>query len=533
MSNLNKKPKPVEYKDTFDFRVFPEYQYTILQNKRFNLFQGRIEHYKKIINYADKFDMPNKINLVYMIGYSEKLKPYVEKTNSNIVVLAANISLDILNIYDKFWSMVKSLIPARLVDDDGNFTDIFFEDIKIAHQYYEEHKTDEANNKRIAQYEDYKKLAEEYEKACIEINKAYKRYIIIDKLHPEKTIDHKDLDKIIKRYFPFGREQCGVSDKVLKSVVKVKTATQYGLAQDLENGYKLLGIPDDPKKRELLRKNIKRCDMDINTELRAHGHANLYAIYLELKKPPYGWDCEAHAAFCIGYAISLHKDNHWIWKSNTVPVMQYAETFIDAILKDERRVLKHYGSEYGITMFDEDGWRLANRFALIFGIEAKTPVISMILPTLFKAIMKHTRIPVSVIDEKLMEVFNNFECTIDTDSVNAIIKYFDWDKCKEIHEKYLTINEDTFRYLKEKYPTATEQDLFFCTTDCSGWLWSRDVFYNSVETYFNPEHVPTGFRNHDRKVRWYCDNCDIPYCKECCQECQKVSNQIKMKLGKI
>ena len=63
--------KKTEYKDTFTFRLFPEYTYTKAQRRRFRLFQGRIEHWRKAINYADSFNNPNRINLLYLIGYPD------------------------------------------------------------------------------------------------------------------------------------------------------------------------------------------------------------------------------------------------------------------------------------------------------------------------------------------------------------------------------------------------------------------------------------------------------------------------------
>lgn len=201
------KKQDVEWKDTFTFKCFPEYEYTRAQDARLILFQGRVEHYRAVINFADKFDDPNMINLVYMIGYDSKMRDYVLKTKNNVVVLCAKIPRETLKAYDDFWEMAKRLCKMGLMTADG---ELVRQDLDAC---YEEHKL----------------ACDDYDDVVKRINKCYERYTIIDKLHPEKTIDHKDLDKIIKRYFPLGREQCKPSETSYGSLTLISKAIECGL----------------------------------------------------------------------------------------------------------------------------------------------------------------------------------------------------------------------------------------------------------------------------------------------------------------
>lgn len=191
-----------EYKDTFEFKLFPQYTYTKLQQKRFRLFQGRVEHYRKIINYADSFSELNTINLVYMIGYNKNIRAYVQKTKSNVIVLCADIPDHIRKAHDDYVKLLNELKPSGYVNSSEEFTKYFDWYIKAF------------PNAEDALY--YKKTISAYKDAAIYAEKYFKRYIICDKMHPEKTIAHENLDWIIKRYFPRGREEQGCGDTVVR-----------------------------------------------------------------------------------------------------------------------------------------------------------------------------------------------------------------------------------------------------------------------------------------------------------------------------
>ena len=238
---------------------------------------------------------------------------------------------------------------------------------------------------------------------------------------------------------------------------------------------KLLGT-SSAEEKENLRKNIKRFDMNINTALRENGFINLKAAYNEMKKPPYGWDSEPHAAYCFAYVIASHTQNYWIYDGvNVFDVEEYGTALVEVIIK-ELRVRNNY------ILFDVAGQKLSKRFSLMFGIEPIVPFAAMI-PPLCKSIEKHTRIPVSVIDDKLATVFNECEYLYDSHKMDDFVKYFDWERCRMIRDKYATINADMSSRLRVKYGCDVKKLLDYCTTECSGWAWNKELFYNTVDRY--------------------------------------------------
>ena len=255
-------PKKVEYKDTFDFKLFPHYEYTKLQQKRFRLFQGRVEHYRKIINYADNFNEPNVINLVYMIGYNDRIRPYVQKTKSNVVVLCADVPEKARKLYDEFQEMIGMLQRGGLADSNGNLNEIWYHNFEAYSRYPEFEDT-------LRRYQKEKKLYDDYISMAAHSDKYFKRYVICDKLHPEKTIAHENLNWIVKRYFPRGREEQGCGDQAVKRAPIPKAALS-GLRRN--DDPKLCGLRKDQHPAECFETSIKRCVMNINTKIRDVGY---------------------------------------------------------------------------------------------------------------------------------------------------------------------------------------------------------------------------------------------------------------------
>lgn len=471
------KKKEVTYKDTFDFKLFPEYEYTKLQKKRLILTQSRIEHFRAAINYADALSKPNKISLLYMIGYSDSLKKAVMKTKGNVVVLCAKIPKEILEIHDEYQKMMSDLKARGAVNDDGSFSDLYIKERDTFYKHYKMcDKTDKINKEFFEWYQGVDKLIEKYLRAEKEVKKYYKRYTILDKVHPVKTIDHADLDWIIERYFPKGRECCGVGQNIAISLPKNKKAYECGLARQDCN--KLLGIQSDKSTYEICKQNIKRLQMNINTALRDVGYIRLRDAVDELRKPPYEWDSEPHAAYCLGYAMSYYLEGYYIYDTySTFEASSVLPSVAIMLLNGE---LKKYQEEC-LYLTNENGWRLSNRIAKIFGIDAE-PTVKRTIMKARLAIENHTRFSISMIDEGLSDIIRDYDDTrlISHGGVNDSIHYLDWDKCDKLHNAYQNINEDVRETIHEIYPTVTEHDLTAATTQCSGWLWDKDTFLGSV-----------------------------------------------------
>lgn len=467
----SKKEKKVEYKDTFDFKLFPQYKYSFLQTKRCLFFQGRIEHFKKAINFADKFDAPNRINIVYIIGYSPQLHKYVLGTKSNLVVLCAEVPTYALEAYDAYWKMIDSFKNFGYANEDGSLSDRYFKDRDAFYRYYGE---DNLENDKIRKLKEEQQIIERYKAAVPVILRCFKKYKIIDKVHAPRWVTHEGLGKIIKRYFPLGREQCGIADNVCRSIVKVKQAAEMGLKHDDECVKKLLGT-SSAEEKEILRRNIKRFDMNLNTAMRENGFVRLKEAYEEMKQPPYGWGDDPCTAYCFAYVMASHMQDHWIYDGiNAFDVEEFGTQLTEVFV----RGIKTW-ADY--ILFNTNGQRLSKRFAFMFNMEPIFPFAAMI-PPLCKSIEKHTRIPVSVIDDKLAEIFRECEYLYNIPKMNEAIKHFDWDKCKAIRDRYATINEDVLNELRVKYGDNAESMLDVCTTECSGWLWNSKLFYDTLRS---------------------------------------------------
>jgi len=469
---------PTEYKDTFEFRLFPEYEYTKAQSARFLLFQGRVEHWRAAINYANKFDYPNRISLLYMIGYHPKMREYVQKTNANVVVLCADISKQHLAVYDAYCELMDSLQKTGNADKEWNLLPQYISSREATYAYYGRDHTEDPMVKR---YRDEESVMKAYADIVPTIKKAFGRYILIDKLHPEKTIDHKDLDKIIKRYFPYGREQCGFPKKSPLSPALARKAAAAGFAR--EDYHELLKIEDNDTNNETMRKNIKRCMMDINVKLRKCGYVLMNDILAGMQKPPYGWAADPCAAYCFSYAMRECAEDYWITDGcGTFPVKEAGESVVDALILGMKLARRR-----NFTLFSESGWRLSNRFGMMFDVEPIIPFSDMLI-WVRKSIEEKTRIPVSTIDGHLWDVLCGRSDSLgvyDTGVIKEAISYFTWDKCREINQRYHTLDFDTKMMVKKKYKKSIPDQLIHsCTTQCSGWLWKPEMFYETLEKVY-------------------------------------------------
>lgn len=526
-----REKKPVEYRDTFDFRVFPVYSYTNSQNRRLTLFQGRVEHWRKAINYANSFQDENKISLLYMIGYHSSMKAYVDKMDANIVVLCAKVSAEMLKAYDAYWDIVRRLRGIGQADKEGNLLPIYYEDRKIREKYPEHFQEQRMEDEIIDRYEHVK----------AEIIDCFSTYTLIDKRGPERPFSHDDLNSLILQYFPHGRERCAVGEKAYTSPKRVADALQAGL--DRENAAKLLDLPPGTDTYEVCRKNIKRCQMNLNTTLRNVGYIDLDDLFAEMKKPPYGWDAEPHAAYCFGYAVSGWLDKAWVWDGVACfPFREAARRSLRDVVLGVLRKRRPY------VLISDAGNRLSKRFAYMFGVVADELVpsddtdkkilalyrtglterkIADELGTMsnvavhkriekmrrwnedipfcnmaFKVCSKiadNTRWPISILDDQLRETLYGYDDlrgreyslhsvpVFGIDRVREKLSYFTWERCRVLKDLYEKINTYVPTLIRERYGSDVDLDALkkFCTTQASSWLWKADTFWECVERFIS------------------------------------------------
>jgi len=523
----------ISSKDTFTFRLFPEYTYTKAQRRRFRLFQGRIEHWRKAINYADSFDSPNQINLLYLIGYPEKIRPYVEKTKSNLVVLCAEAPPAFLKAYDAYWELVERYKGTGYVSQDGAFSEAY-----TAYRALENaHRGDGILPDEIYERNDQEAaILSAYAKACEDATEIFSRYHVIGKFLPEKSISHTELDWIIRKIFPHGREQTGMNEKVYTSIKLIQDALKAGLER--RDAAKLLKLPDGTDCYTACQKNIRRCEMNLNTALRATGQVDLVETMERMKAPPYGWDDDPYAAYCFGYAVSSHLAGTWLWDEvSCFPSAEAAEAVLRNILRGS---LIHRKS---FVLIQELGYALSERFAYLFdmGTEQYQPkdeidkeILALFLEGLSERkiaeklgtmsnIAVHKRLvrmgktargeipfcnlshiickkiegitqwPVSLVDERLTAALRGtFEAEtyrsvpiFGRQKVREALTYFTWEKCKVLKRNLGQINESAPELIRQKYGTGVdiEQIKASCTTQSSGWLWTVETFWECVDRY--------------------------------------------------
>ena len=275
--------KRVEYRDTFDFRLFPEYTYTRAQNRRLRLFQGRVEHWRAAINYADSFNYPNEINLLYMIGYKPQMKAYVEKTVSNVVVLCADVPPEFLAAYDAYWGFVKQYRGTGYVNQDGVFSPAFFAEREKEEAY---RGTGILPDELYRRNDEQAAIISAYQRITEESEKYFSHYLIISKSIPECSISHDELDWLIQEYFPFGREQCGIGEKAYRSLRKIEEALRAGLNR--ADTAKLLDLPNGVDSYTACQNGIKQCQMNLSVAMQNDGLVDLVQLMEDMKKPPFG-----------------------------------------------------------------------------------------------------------------------------------------------------------------------------------------------------------------------------------------------------
>lgn len=471
-SSRKKDYEKYAYKDTFDFKIFPKYEYTKFQKKRIRFFQGRIEHFKKIINYADNFNEPNNINLVYLIGYNQYVKPYVvEKTKSNLVVLCANVPQEVAQIHDSYWEKVKKKkdgFQKEFIGDDGMPTEEYYKYV----EYFPDYQ--------------YKPCVDDYLREMARCEQYYQSYIICDKLHEEKPIKH-NLDAIIKRYFPRGREQRGCNEFALRPSC-IEKAINAGLNK--KNDYLIVGYKKGTDVYEKLKPDIKHFTSMLNNEIRKCGYADIVDLIQQMKEPPYGWGEDCHAGYCIGYALSdfVASEDYYFCFGDHFPFV--AEGYARSISQSLKNYLGPYDFDSTdlFCVFKDTSWRLVNRLAFIFDIPERLPLPKMVEDCRRK-IASRTTIPVAILDENLGRIMRseNFN-EIDSNDVKKMLAYFDWDTCKSIKYKFNHIEKQTIMMIIKKFPNKNfdiDEIIGFCTSEYSGWCWDADMFWELVDRVIN------------------------------------------------
>ena len=140
--------KPVEYKETHVFELFPDYKYTRQQRFRLTLFHGYKRNIVKLINYASNFDKPDKICLVYIVGEPkpEKIMSALENAgcSSNVCVLTSPFPDEKLKLYKEFDKLRTELKRSGNWDNESmNVTDAYLQQVKAIGSFLKKYPSDD------------------------------------------------------------------------------------------------------------------------------------------------------------------------------------------------------------------------------------------------------------------------------------------------------------------------------------------------------------------------------------------------------
>lgn len=112
-----------------------------------------------------------------------------------------------------------------------------------------------------------------------------------------------------------------------------------------------------------------------------------------------------------------------------------------------------------------------------------------------KKVESLTRWPIAIIDEHLWDALygaydedNHTNIPIfGRDRVRDALSYFTLEKCKELKARLETINDFVPSLIRNRYGADVniEEIERACTTQSSGWLWESDVFWECVDRYMN------------------------------------------------
>ena len=484
-----KRERVVEYKDTFEFRLFPKYNYTPHQQRRFLLFQSPVKSFKKAINYAEHFNEPNRINLVYMIGYSARAEDYVRKTAAgNTIVLFADIPAEDIDLYDQYWSIVALYASSGLVSKDGVWHPTWFDTRKR-----EEKIGDSVQDKTFLEvrqeHRELDMLIAQYDLLKLRMEDYFSDYILVCPDLPEsKRMTHTAaLDWAVKHYFPYGCECMGLSQNIGR-LKAVNDGIKAGL--NGENAGKLLGIPSDDCAR-VCAGNIKKFRSLLNAACKADKCCNLCTAYAEMTKPPYGWGEDAFAGYCFGTAMKDFLGKSWVFDScGTFTLTECAETVIRTVMRGKRNK-----RDRDYTLIVDANQKLIRRLASAFGVRVSdqdAPLQRFLAGTL-KHLEGVTRIPVAITDGKLYEVIdamyrldNHFKVSYGFPKAvtDGFLEYFTEERCREIRQKIKHIDEELDKFLtKNGITIGREEVLKYCTTSASCWCWSADFFLRAIKDH--------------------------------------------------
>lgn len=403
----NRRQQTVEYKETTVFDLFPEYEYTRRQRSRIILFHYYAKNFKKAINYAANFDVPNKLCLVYLVGAPPQaaIIKALEKAGctSNVCVLTSPFTDEQMHTYELFDDMRSSLVACGLWDKDAQtFNDAWrknYADAKKARGYYPDNEVICAiANRGDIEYETehrYRRL----KKACK--NTVFKKWTLYRVGCLPKPFTHDRLDELIVRVFPQGTEALQVNDYASLSPASIQAGLVYA-ETGVENRRLGFELNDDTPAVRALRKYITKA-------LAEDGRCNLNELGKIMQAPPFGMRLCGYASACIAFALKKW-ENRSLYFVDQLGVLHCATEVVRAMLPwmfpESRRELLDVSRHSVYLMMESHPHKVMKQsLAAIFGVKIQMPGTEMIRE-LREFVSGEGRPPLFVFDPLLYECLN-------------------------------------------------------------------------------------------------------------------------------
>jgi len=475
------KNKEVEWKST-KLDICVNYEFNLFIRNRYVFFYAYASKYRKIINYAAKFTLPNNICIVYLYGElkAETIHNYISKIDGHICVVVVPISdSDTATIKEHQTLLLKLKSRGLLTDGKPN---------EAWQQSYESFKKAYSTNidewEQTAYFKEYE-MIKAYEQAIIKRVKQaqYDKAVIYNNFLPEKKSEcclkthSEDLIYIAQCLYPFGVE----SDTADENTVKVIGLKKHlkGLIDGKEN---TLGIKLNSEYGQLTfdvtvgaSEIVSVIQSKVDNALKERGYIEINEVLFLLKQSPYGaYDCNWYgyiiASALLKYCCKPYKVSQL-----------YLSTYNNC---DALEWLK---SPYGILHIENEKQKeLLKMIRYIFNTEREANGIYPAISEACHKLSETTSTPLSCIDDRYRQMLCEHPenwCRWSTTD-----KYYDWLKSDvEKHKCEVWSADKTVNLqLIEKYgqhKVELFRKYYYIRGGAASWLHNGEDFYERVEKY--------------------------------------------------
>ncbi len=479
-----KREKKVEYKDEEIFELFPKFTYTVEEKKRLVLFHGYGRNLRKVIGYAENFDEPNKVCLVYLVG--DVADGAVEKAleandcTDRVWVLTAGFSAEQFRVWKEYDELRKQRVGIGDWDKEKDApSEMWWEDREKYKRYYGSYAEDSGimdgqvgmlgaedrdfAKERMEEYEREERVIREYERLKERSRVIFREWRLHRRGRLEKPFRHERLGELLKKQFPCGAEAMGVNRYAFVTTASIDGAVKWSKSGEYD---KRLGLTE-----EMTAAAVKALSGVIAREIAEKGYVKLSEIEEVATAPPYGLGYDGFSAACVVKALMKFSNRTLIYFDGcghfAVGDDEQAEvpwqTIYESIYSPVRRKRRY---DMACLYLESHPHKVVKKFmAKLWGVKVEMPGAWMGVHLGTKLCEEH-RVPLNYIDERLLR------CTLwnvdfwDKDAVSEL--------ASEIEKNGAEIVLAYKRYLSEN-AAVPERARSLLRSDYS-WMWSAEEY---------------------------------------------------------